>query len=276
MTSNVYASVNDREIKDNILLLDLDREIGITIKGFSKFHINWKDVQEKSQKDLKIFISYSIEDEPKALKLYERLHTEGFSPWIDSKNLFAGQSWDYEISSAIRDSDVIIICLSKNAIQKEGYVQKEIRFTLDVVDEKPDGTTTVIPVRLDDSDVPSYLSNWQSISIFSETDWNEAGWQKLLQSLVITAKFYGLKNYSFEEFVNKKEAVNAQEQIISLKENQYKDIVEEERIPRQQFFIAMPFSEDVEDVYWYGIKRAVDSAGYSCYRSDKESFVGDI
>lgn len=32
----------------------------------------------------------------------------------------------------------------------------------------------------------------------------------------------------------------------------------------------------MEDIYYYGIQRAVDTAGYECYRSDKSAFVGDI
>lgn len=41
-------------------------------------------------------------------------------------------------------------------------------------------------------------------------------------------------------------------------------------------FVAMPFSEDMEDVYHYGIRNAVKSAGLLCERADLSSFTGDV
>jgi len=39
-------------------------------------------------------------------------------------------------------------------ITKQGFVQKEIRFALDIADEHPPGRIFIIPVRLVDCDVP--------------------------------------------------------------------------------------------------------------------------
>lgn len=41
-------------------------------------------------------------------------------------------------------------------------------------------------------------------------------------------------------------------------------------------FVAMPFDEDLEDVYELVIKNVVHSAGFLCVRIDKESFAGDV
>jgi len=41
-------------------------------------------------------------------------------------------------------------------------------------------------------------------------------------------------------------------------------------------FVAMPFSDDLEDVYHYGIRNAVKSAGLLCERADLSSFTGDV
>jgi formylglycine-generating enzyme required for sulfatase activity len=60
-----------------------------------------------------------------------------------------------EIYKAARDSDSIIICLSKVSVAKEGYVNKEIRLALKAADEKPEGAIYIIPLRLDDC-IPSF------------------------------------------------------------------------------------------------------------------------
>lgn len=41
-------------------------------------------------------------------------------------------------------------------------------------------------------------------------------------------------------------------------------------------FVAMPFSEDMDDVYHYGIQGAVNAAGFLCERADLGGFTGDI
>jgi len=41
-------------------------------------------------------------------------------------------------------------------------------------------------------------------------------------------------------------------------------------------FVAMPFSEEMEDVYRYGIEAPVNAAGYLCERMDMTPFMGDI
>jgi hypothetical protein len=45
---------------------------------------------------------------------------------------------------------------------------------------------------------------------------------------------------------------------------------------RQHAFVAMPFSEAMNDVYYYGIQLPVRDAGLICERMDHAAFVGDI
>lgn len=41
-------------------------------------------------------------------------------------------------------------------------------------------------------------------------------------------------------------------------------------------FVAMPFSKDMDDVFYYGIQRPIHAAGFLCERVDQNSFTGDI
>lgn len=41
-------------------------------------------------------------------------------------------------------------------------------------------------------------------------------------------------------------------------------------------FVAMPFKEEMDDVYHYGIQGAVRDAGFLCERADLASFTGDV
>jgi hypothetical protein len=46
--------------------------------------------------------------------------------------------------------------------------------------------------------------------------------------------------------------------------------------PKEHVFVAMPFSEQFEDVYEFGIYNPVRSCGYICEKVDETSFTGDI
>jgi hypothetical protein len=84
--------------------------------------------------------------------------SDGISPWLDEIDLLPGQKWRDEIPKAVRSSHAILICLSSQAVNKEGYIQKEIVYALDVAQEKPEGTIFLIPIRLEECDVPERIS----------------------------------------------------------------------------------------------------------------------
>jgi hypothetical protein len=115
---------------------------------------------------LKVFLCHASGDKQAVRELYDRLTTDGFLPWLDQKNLIAGQDWRNEITKAVRVSDVVVVCLSKGSVTKEGYVQKEIRLALDVEEEKPEGTIFIIPTRLEEVQVPDRLARWQWVNLY--------------------------------------------------------------------------------------------------------------
>lgn len=45
---------------------------------------------------------------------------------------------------------------------------------------------------------------------------------------------------------------------------------------KSHVFVAMPFADDMEDVYHYGIRNAVKAVGLLCERADLSSFTGDV
>jgi formylglycine-generating enzyme required for sulfatase activity len=125
-------------------------------------------------------------------ELYQKLRAEAWiQPWLDEEELYPGQDWNMEIEKAIQKTDVIIVCLSKSSITKEGYVQKEIKTGLDYSDYKPEGALFIIPVRLESCDPPSRLSKWQYADYFEGQ--RERAFQRLLVSLKRRADSIGLK-----------------------------------------------------------------------------------
>src|SRR5512143_1356112 len=110
---------------------------------------------------LKVFLCHASGDKPPVRDLYKRLTAEGVDAWLDQEKLLPGQDWRLEIPRAVQEADVVVVCLSKKSITKEGYVQKEIKFALDIAEEKPEGAIFLIPARLEECRVPDHMSRWQ-------------------------------------------------------------------------------------------------------------------
>lgn len=104
----------------------------------------------------RIFVAHASEDKGLVRDLYSKLVNRGFKPWLDEIDLLPGQNWQIEIPKAIRESDIFIACLSRLSVRKQGYVQREFRSALSTYAEKPPGSIYLIPLKLDDCEIPDF------------------------------------------------------------------------------------------------------------------------
>jgi len=135
---------------------------------------------------LRVFLCHASQDKPIVRELYQRLSKKDWvDPWLDEEKLLPGQNWDMEIEKAVEEADIVIVCLSNNSTTKEGYIQKEIKKVLDVADEKPEGSIFIIPLRIDNCEVPRRLKMWHWLDYSKEN-----AYEKLEKSL--TQRFESL------------------------------------------------------------------------------------
>jgi hypothetical protein len=133
-------------------------------------------------KKLKIFLCHASDDKAEVKDLYNLLVSQGADPWLDAEKLLPGQDWNFEINKALDGSDVILLCLSKKSVDKEGYVQKEVRIALDRALEMPEGRIFLIPARLEECDLPYKIKTYQWVDLFTAD-----GMDKLMKSLNLRA-----------------------------------------------------------------------------------------
>ena len=134
--------------------------------------------KNQSQRKLRAFLCHASADKETVRTLYRRLWEDGVEPWLDEEDLLPGQDWELEITNAVRTADVVIVCLSKKAVTKAGFVQKEIRVALEVAEEQPEGVIYIIPLRLEECTVPTTLRRWQWVDYFLSQ-----GYERLLRAL---------------------------------------------------------------------------------------------
>jgi len=141
---------------------------------------------------VKIFISYAREDIDSACRLYNELGVfDGISPWMDKECLPPGSIWKIEIKKALIESKYVLILLSENSIEKRGYIQKEIREAIEILDEIPENQPFLIPIRLKDVR-PHFekLNEIQFVDFFPS--WNE-GFNKILNFIQKDIESFGKK-----------------------------------------------------------------------------------
>jgi hypothetical protein len=140
-----------------------------------------------NKETVQIFLSYAREDEPRASALYEKLLKNGFTPWMDKKDILPGQNWKQVLFKSIRNSHFFLACLSNNSINKRGFIQKEIREVLDIWKGKLDDDIFLIPVRFENCEVPNLLGDFQWVNLFENN-----GFKQLTNAIKTGIKQYGL------------------------------------------------------------------------------------
>ena len=181
----VTDTMEVREYYMGLLFFALKRIVGFTSSGenmkddlVAKYHAvisaalicQYLNPISKNQtlNPAKIFISYTRSDERSVSDLYEKLSQEGFSPWLDKKNIQPGEVWDLAIKKAIRESDFFLACLSSESVGRRGVLQKEIKDALEIWREKLDDDIYLIPVRLEKCEIPENLKKFHCADIFEE------------------------------------------------------------------------------------------------------------
>jgi hypothetical protein len=141
----------------------------------------------KFSEKMRVFLCHSSGDKAPVRALNKQLLQEGIDPWLDEEKLVGGEDWDLEIRKAVRSSHIVLACLSQASITKRGFVQKEIKFALDVADEQPEGDIFLIPVKLEECELPKRLRRWHCINLF-----DEQGYERLMKAIRRRADSLGI------------------------------------------------------------------------------------
>jgi hypothetical protein len=116
---------------------------------------------------LRVFLSYAHADRGRVRHLYRRLsRLRGVDVWRDDKRLAPGVLWERMIEVAINASDIVIVCLSRRALRRDGYVHREIKLAVRTADQRPGTGFGIIPVKLEQCRPDARLRRWQWVAAF--------------------------------------------------------------------------------------------------------------
>jgi hypothetical protein len=140
-------------------------------------------ILEVISKVMKVFLSYSIKDKLWAKKIGSTLRDNGLEVWDADTEILPGDDWGHRISSALKDSDAMVVLISPDSIESQA-VRREIEYALG--EKSYNGR--LIPVLIGpeknftEENIPWIL---QHLNIFRLTkpDQSEKGMFKLAQTL---------------------------------------------------------------------------------------------
>ncbi len=141
--------------------------------------------REKSEHTMsnQVFVSYSSKDIDFVNWLVVKLQSEKVNVWFDRLNLNLGDSIADSIDVAIKSSDFVLLVLSSSSVNSV-WVNRELNTAVFSTLQKHG--TRIIPLLIEDCDIPNYLSMIKYADFRSERE-------KSLQELVKVIQENGLK-----------------------------------------------------------------------------------
>ena len=169
------------ELVEDIIRQCLREGMAVEVDALGTFRLEGQRLRFDPACRPRVFLAYVDEDYPRVRLLYDYLLAAGFDPWLDKRKLLAGQDWPRCIERAISVADFFIPCYSRRAALKRGQFQKEVRQALECAARMPLEDSFVIPVRLEECNVPRRIrSELQYVDLFP--DW-KAGAEKVVQAI---------------------------------------------------------------------------------------------
>lgn len=180
-------------IREQIDRLGQPEETSIKVLQFQEkvYDLEQKKEVFKALLPLEIFLCYSIIDNEIAYELYNQLsELPWINVWIDKENLLGGQNKVIEVEKAIRNADVVLVCVSKNWTTKQGSIHRELRLMLDFALDIPEGEIYIIPLRLETCELPLRLQHLKAVDYFGDD--KDGAYKRLLASLRARASSLGI------------------------------------------------------------------------------------
>lgn len=130
---------------------------------------------------MKVFLSYPSEHEQSARQVKDFVRAVGVDCWFDKDSIAAGLDWERERGLAQADADLFLVLCATQTTSRDGVYQREINQALRQLNDKRPGTIYIMPMRLEEIDLPPELARFQYVDFFS------SGWRQRLAAGLLRA-----------------------------------------------------------------------------------------
>lgn len=117
----------------------------------------------------RVFLSYANADKRFAKKIANQLEISGIDVWFAERELLPGDSIVDKIGKELSSSDYFFLLLSKNSLRYKWFGPE---FSKTYLEELTTRNVVTIPVIIDDSEIPDFLSGLQIFDLKKRTEKN--------------------------------------------------------------------------------------------------------
>lgn len=160
----------------------------------------------------KVFLSCTFEDAERVAVLRQWLVDAGHIPWIEYVDILPGEDRHQAIVNSLHESQFIFICLSKKSLRERGDYQAQIREALEIWKEMLADDIFIIPVLLEDCDIPENIRIYQPVFLYQQDSWSrlekaiQIGLEKRQKKVPITPasinKVTSNSDYQYDVFLS--------------------------------------------------------------------------
>jgi hypothetical protein len=97
---------------------------------------------------MKVFISYSSNDEVKVLRLVNELKENGVDVWFDQEEIMPGDDFIERMRQGINGCAYYLLCISPSFDKKTSQSWVKHEFRLAMLKEQENNSNCIIPVRI--------------------------------------------------------------------------------------------------------------------------------
>lgn len=158
------------------LVIDPDVLTKACQDSFPEYRVFLEDMlrmvdSRRSKVKPEVFLSYARPDQKKVEEIFKKLKKDGFSPWMDVKVLLPGEPWEKKIEDEIKVADFFLAFLSKHTTGRRGVLPKEHKLALKAHEGKLPNDIFIVPVLLEDCEVPDYLNGFHWLRWFERNSY---------------------------------------------------------------------------------------------------------
>lgn len=126
---------------------------------------------------MRIFISYSLKDKSVVDQIVAGLQEDGHDIWMDALRLKPGDNLSAKIEEGLNQAEALIVVISENSFRSTWVQQEFAAIALQQISRRE---RKIIPVKLDESAVPSYLADRVYVDLSKD---QEPGLRQLREAL---------------------------------------------------------------------------------------------
>ena len=154
--------------------------------------------QKNEPRLFKVVVIYQVEErtKKKVVELCAQLRACNIDVFMFSESMPIVEDHEVEMEERIRSADSVIICYSENFEKGKGYRHQEVDIALNEQKKRPRGNVYLVPIRLDECEVPAYLNRPRLLDYFKKDHFDkimrlglQVQWDKLIKQKENIQKF---------------------------------------------------------------------------------------